>query len=139
MKKVVPLCAFVLLVFAAPLLAAPPNMQPGNWEISMKIQVEGVPFPMPPIKTTHCYTKQDLEDNSKTLPSGSGKKNDCEVKDMKVAGNSATWNLVCKDGAKGAGEITYKGTTYDATLKMTTKDGDKSTTNIKAKRLGDCK
>lgn len=139
MKKVILLSAFVLLVFAAPLLAAPPNMQPGNWEISMKIQVEGVPFPMPPIKTTHCYTKQELEDSKSTLPSGSGKKNDCEVKDMKVAGNSATWNLVCKDGSKGAGEISYKGTTYDSTLNMTTKDGGKSTTNIKAKRLGDCK
>ena len=139
MKKVVLLSIFVLLVFAAPLLAAPPNMQPGNWEITTKIQIEGVPFPMPPMKMNHCYTKQDLEDNSKTLPSGSGKKNDCEVKDMKVMGNSATWNIVCKDGSKGTGEITYQGTTYDSTMKMTTKDGSKSTTNIKAKRLGDCK
>jgi hypothetical protein len=139
MGKVILLSAVVLLVSAAPLLAAPPNMQPGNWEITMAVQMEGVPFAMPPMKVTHCYTKQDLEDSKKTLPSGSNKKENCEVKDMKVVGNHATWNMVCKDGTKGSGEITYKGTTYDSTLKLVTKDGVKTTTNIKAKRIGDCK
>jgi len=139
MKKVVLLSVIALFVFAAPLLAAPPNMQPGNWEITMKMQIEGVPFSMPPMKMNHCYTQKDIEDSKNTLPSGSNKKNDCEVKDMKAVGNSATWNIVCKDGSKGTGDISYKGTTYDSTMKMTGKDGAKSTTNIKAKRLGDCK
>ena len=114
MKKVLMLCAVLLVLIAVPVLAAPVNMQEGNWEIVTKINIEGVPFPMPPMKMTHCYTKKDLEDSSKTRPAagGSGKKNDCEVKDLVETGNSATWKLVCKDGSTGTGQATYQGSTY---------------------------
>ncbi len=140
MNKVLLLFVITLLLsFASPLLAAPPNMQEGNWELTMSMQMEGVPFAMPPVKMNHCYTKKELEDSNSTLPSASNKKNDCETKNMKVSGNTATWEVICKDGSKGSGEITYKGASYDSTLNMVTKDGNKSTTRIKAKRTGDCK
>ena len=142
MKKVVLLCAVLLLLSAVAVFAAPVNMQEGNWEIVTNIKIEGVPFPMPPMKMTHCYTKKDLEDSSKTRPAagGSGKKDDCEMKDLVEKGNSATWKLVCKDGTNGTGEATYQGSTYSVTQKLVGKGGDGgSTTTIKAKRLGDCK
>ena len=139
MKKGIMLSLFMLLVSAPALFAAPPNMQEGKWEITMAMEVEGVPFPMPPMKHTQCITKKDLEDNKKTLPSGSNKKDDCEVKDMKTAGNTTTWSLVCKDGTRGTGEITYKGTTYTSTMKLVTSDGARTTNKITARRIGDCK
>ena len=136
------LFAASLLVPAVPLYAAPPNMQEGLWEITTTISIEGVPFSMPPMKVTHCYTKKDLEDSSKTRPAagGSKKKSDCEVKDLKESGSAASWKIECKDGTKGTGEATYKGSTYSLTQKVVDKGGDgASTTTINAKRLGACK
>jgi len=113
-------------------------VQEGKWEISMTIQPKGISLPMPAVKINQCITKEEVADNKITLPSASGKKGDCETKDARLTGNTTTWSVVCKDGSKSDGEITYKGTTYDGTLTMTLKNGSKSTTNIKAKRVGEC-
>jgi hypothetical protein len=139
MKKAIMLSVVLLFLSALPLFAAPVNMQEGSWELITSIIIEGVPFSMPPMKVTKCFTKKDLEDSSKTRP-GAGKKSDCEVKDLKETANSATWKMVCKDGSTGTGEATYQGNAYTATMKMVSKGGGgASTTSIKAKRLGDCK
>ena len=139
MKKIVLPVVGAILIAASLSFAAPVNMKEGKWEIVTSINMEGVPFPMPPMKTTHCYTKKDLASNASTLPSGSSKKNDCEIQDQKVSGNTVTWTTVCKDGSRGSGEASYKGSSYTATMKMTAKDGGASTTTIRAKRIGDCK
>ena len=141
MKKVLILSAVFILVSAASLFAAPVNMQEGNWEIVTSIKIDAVPFPMPPMKVNQCFTKKDLEDSSKARPAtgGSGKKNDCEVKDLVETGKTATWKVVCKDGSTGNGEASYQGTTFNTTMTMVDKSGGKSTTTMKAKRTGDCK
>jgi hypothetical protein len=132
----------VLLVAATPLFAAP-AMQEGKWEISVKMDMPGMPFPMPPMVTTHCYSKEDVKDTTKTLPSSSKKKDDCEVKDMKVNGNKVTWKMQCKDGTKGHGEAEYKKSSYTSVLTLETKDKKNGTStvvqHISAKRVGDCK
>lgn len=140
MKKLSILFALALLCFATMLFAASPNMQEGKWELTMAMQVEGVPFPMPPIKYTQCFTKEDVKDGNKTLPTGSDKKKDnCKVEDVKASSNSTTWKMVCKDGTTGSGQITYKGSSYTSTMTLVAKNGGKTVNNIKAKRLGDCK
>jgi hypothetical protein len=125
MKIVIMISVIMLLLCAAPLFAAAPNMQEGNWEIVTAIKIEGVPFSMPPIKVTQCFTKKDLEDSAKTRPSSS---NDCEVKDLKETASAATWKIVCKDGITGTGEASYKGGTYTATMTMAGKDSGNITT-----------
>ena len=140
MKKQFILSGIVLLLSGTTLFAAPPNMQEGKWEITMAMKVEGVPFPMPPVKYTQCFTKEDVKDGNKTLPTGSDKKKDnCQVTDVNASSNSATWKMVCKDGTTGNGEITYKGSSYTSTMTLMTKDGGKTVNNIKANRIGDCK
>jgi hypothetical protein len=139
MKKLFILSALVLLFSATTLFGASPNMQEGKWEVTMNVKVEGMPFPMPPMKYTQCFTKDDVKDGNKTLPTGNDKKKNCEIKDVKASSNSTTWNMVCKDGTTGNGEITYKGSSYTSTMTLIAKDGSKTVNNIKAKRLGDCK
>ena len=142
MKNGLFLSMLLVFVVASSGIAAPVNMQEGNWEIETSMKIENVPFPIPPTKMTHCYTKKDLEDSSKTRPAaeGSGKKSSCDVKDVKETGSSASWKFVCKDGTSGSGEATYKGTSYSMIMKMNDKGGKgTSTTNIKARRIGDCK
>lgn len=137
MKKIALLSVLLLVFFALPLSAATPNIREGKWEIITTMTAEGMPFPMPPMKINHCYTKKDLKDTSKTRPA-SGKK-DCQIKDLVEKGNSASWKMVCKDGSTGTGQATYSGNSYTTVMKMKDKKGGASTTSIKARRLGDCK
>jgi hypothetical protein len=141
--KVISLFFALLLVSAAPLFAGPVTMQEGNWEITMKMDMAGMPFAMPPMVTTHCYTKEDIKDSKKTIPNTSQKKNDCERKDVKVAGNKVTWTMQCKDGSTGSGEMEYKQTSYNGMMTLEKRDNKGGTSKIvyhmSGKRIGDCK
>lgn len=97
--------------------AAAPNMQVGEWEngVEMKMDVPGLPFPMPAIKfkTKKCLTEKDM------VPNTSKENQRCEVKNQQVSGNKVTWQTVCtdKDGTtEGEGEITYSGDSYQGTV-----------------------
>ncbi|MBN2401894.1 MAG: DUF3617 family protein [Spirochaetes bacterium] len=127
--------------FMAVLFAASIKMREGKWEVTMTMNIPGMPMAMPPVTHTQCITKKDLEDNKKTLPSA-GKSEDCEIKNYRVKDNTVTWETVCKDGTRGSGQIIYKGDSYTGTMKLETVDrkGQKSTINykIKGQRKGDC-
>jgi len=137
------LFVLVLVVAVAPLSAAPAAMQEGNWELTMKMDMAGMPFAMPPVVVNHCYTKEDVKDSKKTIPSTSQKKDDCETKDVKVTGNKVTWKMQCKDGSTGSGEMEHKQASYNGmmTMEKVDKKGSKSKIvyHMSGKRLGDCK
>lgn len=130
------------LAAAAPLFAASPNMQEGQWEYTVKMEMKGMPFTIPPTVYTQCITKDDVKDAKKTLPR-SRDKNDCEVKDMKVLGNKTTWRMQCKDGSKGSGEMVYQRTSFSGVMKMETMDKQRGKSSmvqhISARRVGACK
>lgn len=125
--------------------AAAPNMKDGLWEITMKMEMPGMPAGMKPQVLQQCITKKDLEDPSKTAPSGGDPRdNRCQVTDYKMQGNTASWNMACKgEGAMtGSGTATYSGTSYTGTNKMTMKRGGQAQTmtmQYSGRRLGDCK
>lgn len=134
--------AMLALLAAAPaVLAAPQEMQPGLWEITSKMEMPGVPK-MAPQVMRHCYTKKDVEDSKKAVPQ-SGDKN-CEMKDYKLQGNTATWSMECKGEAAmtGTGTMTFGAQFYSGTMKSRMKQGGKSmemNQSWSAKRVGDCK
>jgi hypothetical protein len=140
MKRLI-FAVVTIFLFIAVIFAASNKMKEGKWEITMDMNIPGMPFKMPSAIHTQCITKKDIEDNKNTLPSA-GKNENCEVKNYKVNGNTVTWETVCKDGTKGSGEITYKGDSYTGKMKMETidKKGKKSTIDykIKGQRKGDC-
>lgn len=125
--------------------AASPNMKEGLWEITMKMEMPGMPAGMPPQIMQQCITKKDMEDPRKTAPGGTDPKDSrCQVSDYKLQGNTATWNMACKgeNAMTGSGSITYSGTSYSGTNKMTMTRGGKNQTmsmQYSARHLGDCK
>jgi len=142
--KTIVLVIAVLMLLPATLPAAPAKMQEGKWEITVKSEMEGVPFPMPPMTHTQCITKEDQKDVKKTLPSASTKKDECEVKSHKVEGSKVSWRVQCKDGSSGTGEMAYKAASYTGTLTMvTTKNKEQGASkivqHITGTRIGDCK
>ena len=123
--------------------AAAPNMKEGLWEITMKMEMPGMPAGMPPQVLQQCLTKKDLEDPRKTAPGDPGDSR-CQMTDYKLLGNTATWSMACKgEGAmSGVGSITYSGTSYTGTNRMTMTEGGNTQTmtmHYSGRHLGECK
>lgn len=121
--------------------AAPPNMQPGLWEITTKMEMPGMPMQMPPQTVKHCYKAEQLKDSKDALPTDKN----CKLDEMKQSGNTVQWKMSCKTEngpMNGAGEITYAGQNYAGTMRMSgNMNGQKidMKQSYSAKRLGDCK
>jgi hypothetical protein len=118
----------------------------GNWEVTVQMDMPGMPQGMPPTKMTQCLTKADVEDPTKAVPSAPGRggmPNDCKVTDYKTVGNTVSWSMACT-GANpltGTTEFTYTGDTYVGTMKMNMEGGGQPmamTMKYSGKRLGDC-
>lgn len=123
------------------LAAPPPQMQEGLWEITTQTEIADTTAPLPPETTRACYSKQDVENDSAATP----KDEKCEIQDYRVAGNIASWNIVCSAPEKitGNGTVTFHNrTSYSgtATLRMQIqgKPPIQMTNRYSGKRLGAC-
>jgi hypothetical protein len=140
MKRFSQFTFLLLIPFSA---VAAPNMQPGMWEITTKMEMsgmEGMPA-MPPNTMRQCIRPADAQGGSATVPKGDPQ---CEVKDYKMQGNTASWRMECKgaNAMSGKGTVTYGGTSYSGKTQFTTKEeGQAMTMNqtFSGKRIGDCK
>jgi hypothetical protein len=105
----------LLVVAAGTANAAGPDLKEGKWNVSYQMEVSGMPFQMPPIKSekTMCLDKDNF------IPDNSQPGQDCKISDQKVNGNVVTWTMSCRAQDKvieGQGKITYKGTHYDGVM-----------------------
>lgn len=101
---------------SAPEAAAPSvNMQDGQWEITTRIDMPGMPAEaMKPHTVKTCLTKD------KCVPEADQQQTDCTMKDQKVDGNTVSWTVVCKD-TTGTGTITYAGDTFNGQMESSTR------------------
>ena len=142
-KTVIGLLALVLVsLFRLPSVFAEPNMKEGMWEIKGEMKIEGMPFPMPPVPMnyTQCLTKKDM------IPQKKEKNQDCKMISNKMAGDTVSWVMQCKDKngvMESTGKLTYKGNSFTGTVHIVTTEtnGEKSesTLQMSGKRTGDCK
>lgn len=128
-----------LLAASAAALSAPP-MQHGLWEITTKMDMPGMPSGMGQQTVRQCVRPGDAEEPSKALPQD----DNCQVKDFKLQGNSASWRMECRGQGQmtGTGNITYGGSSYSGTVKMSIREGGQvmnMTQTLSGKRIGDCK
>ena len=139
MNKAKLLAALATAAFATPALAQQPNLEEGNWEVTTKMEIPGMPFQMPAQKHNQCITKKEF------VPDQSDKNRDCKVTDQKVTGNTVSWKMSCKgkDGTtEGEGKITYAGKSYDGMMMANmTQKGEAMTMkmNFAGKHTGPCK
>jgi len=129
----------VSLVLNSP-ASAEPDMQEGNWEMTIKTDMPGMPMAMPATKHTVCITQKDL------VPQKPEQNQDCKMINQKISGNTVTWTMKCKMDKtviESDGRITYKKDKFDGIINMTMNDPDsgkmKMTQNMSGKRIGDCK
>ncbi|HOO70525.1 MAG TPA: DUF3617 family protein [Spirochaetota bacterium] len=136
MKKLYSLALTFLIVAGLSVLGmSAVNMQEGNWEITTTTDVQGVPYPMPPVTYTQCLTKKDLN------PQKTEKGQECKEVSSKVQGNTYSWVIECRSMdtvTRSSGKITYRGTTFSGTVTTTT-EGMVMKQTIRGRRLGPCK
>jgi hypothetical protein len=123
--------------------AAAPNMREGMWEITMKMEMAGMPGGMPPQVVKQCFTKKDTENPQKFAQSGPGSER-CQISNYQLKGNTASWDMACKgpEEMTGSGTITFSGDSYTGTNRMSMKSGGQGqnmTMQYSGKRVGDCK
>ena len=95
--------------------AAGPDFNEGEWGVSYRMEVVGMPFPMPPItaRKTMCLDKNNY------VPDNSQQGQECKVSDQKVNGNTVTWTMRCRAQQRtieGQCKITNKGDRYDGMM-----------------------
>ncbi|MGQ9638654.1 MAG: DUF3617 domain-containing protein [Thermodesulfobacteriota bacterium] len=112
-KKIAGLIAvLVCFVWLSCNTEAGPNMKEGLWEITMTMEIPGMPMKMPPRTWTQCLTKKNC------VPQEEDK--DCKVIKSEVKGDVFTWVIECKtrEGTTtGNGRTVYKGDTFEGVIR----------------------
>jgi hypothetical protein len=132
------LATLAVLLSPGPSAAADPQMKPGLWEISAKIEVTGMSYMTPEQTLQHCYTEEEVAQAEGPVPQQQG---DCKLEDTKRVGNKLSWKIVCagQSAGEGEGEIVFtSATSYEGWMKFASQ-GQVMTTRYSARRLGDCR
>lgn len=124
-----------------------PNMKAGQWELTIKNDMPGMPAGPQSFTTSHCYTPEDVKDAQKLLPKNPMEKNDCTFDQMKVTAGSMVYAMSCQTKAGKIvtkGTYTYKGDSFEgvSNTEMPHPQGSgvmKLSTTVAAKRIGECK
>jgi hypothetical protein len=111
------------------------NMREGYWEMITSMDLPGSPVKMAPTSMKHCFTKEDVKDQKKSITTD----RNCTVSDLKQSGNKVTWKMKCTGKSAGVfnGETVYKSDSFDTAMRMETQ-GQTMNMKIRAKRLGNC-
>ena len=134
-KKVCFVSMFAFLFLFMSNIAEAQNMKEGLWQITMTIEMPGMPMQMPPQTYTHCLTKKDM------VPQKEEPNQECRMVKRDIEGDTVTWVMECKTSEGTAvfnGKVTYKGDSFEGIIKMK-QSGMEITQNLKGKWIGECK
>jgi hypothetical protein len=122
------------LMGASPILAANSDEL---WEVTSKMEMAGMPFPMLARTSQICMSKGQEKDPNHAVPKS--KEQNCKMSDVKVSGNKSTWKMKCegKDPMHGEGEMVRRDGTYSGKTVLHARRGD-MTLVYEGKRIGAC-
>ncbi|MFA5323273.1 MAG: DUF3617 domain-containing protein [Smithella sp.] len=133
-KKVIILGMVIFIMLPAGFAWAAPQINPGQWEISTKTEMTGIP----PQSITHtqCITNEDA------VPMSNDANKECQITDIKTHGNTVTWKISCGgEGGKmnGTGSVTYSKDKMNGTMNMIIlPHGTKVKNTFSGRRIGIC-
>ena len=111
-----------------------PDINEGMWEITVSLEIPGMPMKMPPSTYTQCIKKDQA------VPNENQPGQECVAKDITTSGNTVTWTMVCTNPGgqmTGKGRVTYNNDKMDGSMTMEGQ-GMKMTSNFKGHRIGAC-
>ena len=147
MRNVYLAAACASALFATAALAGPfdgfkGKMKEGLYEMKMKAEMPGMPMAMPETTMQHCVTAQDIEGGK--MGGKDQMPKDCEIKDMKMSGNNASYKMVCKGQTNMTADVnmTFTDNGYRMDQKVAMNQGGQvmnMTNRIESKYIGPCK
>jgi hypothetical protein len=127
--------ASFLIVGLAASLPASAQGKDELWEISSKMEMQGMPMAMPAQVNRVCVGKNRKDED--LVP----RQSNCRVVDSKRTGSKYTYRMECagNDPMTMVGEMTFGANAYDGQMRMTmTKTNDTMNMAVSGKRVGDC-
>lgn len=153
MKNQLMLVAACAAAISAPAFAGPfdqfkGKMKEGMYDYKMSMEMPGMPAGMGKTAHTfkHCVTHKDIEEGSLGKgKDGKGMEN-CEIKDMNMSGNTATYTMVCKGGKDrpamtANNKITFGSDNFVMDMKMAMDQGGQMmnmTQHMEGQYIGPC-
>jgi hypothetical protein len=132
----------VVLACALPCATAGPTVNPGEWQITAKSEMTGLPVQVP--AQTMTYTSCITPDAP--VPTEPKQQGECKFSDMKTEGPAVTWAIECngrQGNMKGTGKVVYEGDTMtgEQTMNVSGAEGMsmKMVMHMTGKRVGPCK
>jgi hypothetical protein len=109
------------------------------WEVTMKMEMAGMPMAMPARTNKVCQAK-DKPQEEQAMPADD---KDCKMTDMKRSGNKSSFTVVCsgKNKFTGKGEFERSADRYSGKMHMTgTMDGESMdmTQTFSGRKVGTC-
>ena len=116
------------------------NIHEGEWEITSKIEMKGMPIQVKIQETTitQCIDKE------KIIPKTDKKINKyCTISEQKIEGDTVTWKMQCTNNMQSEGSVTYHGDTFEgvvnSNIEVPNIGAMTMVINMKGKRIGACK
>ncbi len=110
-------------------------MKEGLWEVTVSMDMPGMPMKMPGQTYKQCLTKKDM------IPQKEEKDKKCRLIKNEKKGDTVIWLMECKDDdgtTTISGKATYKGSSFKGTVKVKHAKGD-FTQHLSGRWIGQCK
>ena len=134
--------------FAGPFDQFKGKMKPGLYEMKSEMDMGQVPG-MPPgmgkqsMTHQHCITDKEIERGGWEKNAGNKGTESCEIKNMNMSGNTATYTMVCaKPKMSADNKITFTGNGFVMDMNMTMDQQGrtmKMRQHMESKYIGPCK
>lgn len=135
MVKIAVACTLALIVMSSLAYAGSGlNINEGKWQITVSMEIEGMPMKMPPNTFTQCLKKEQA------VPNDEKPNQQCVTKDVVTKGNSVSWTMVCTNPGgqmTGKGMVSYHKDKMDGSMTMEGQ-GMKMISRFNGHRIGDC-
>ncbi|MCC7328399.1 MAG: DUF3617 family protein [Burkholderiales bacterium] len=141
-RRIAGVLAMAALAASVTALAQPKTFKSGPgpdelWDITMKVEMAGMPMAMPAQTMQMCIKKDRRAESA--VP----QQENCRTTDMKIFGNRVTFKMVCTGDPpmSGSGDITSTATTYEGTMSMkSTRRGEEMemTQKFSGRKVGTC-
>ncbi len=133
------------LTLAVSPVAFSAGIEAGQWEFSVKNEMEGLPPPQHALKLSKCIDKADAANLLKVVPLVPGATPDsCELSNQKANGSRTSFSLSCSGypQVKGEGEVQLAGASLSGSTKSLLDSNTYQkhlTQTFTGKRVGACK
>lgn len=136
--KVFSFLSFILFSFLA---FSQNEIKEGEWEITIKMQMEGMDFEMPAQTIKQCIKKDSPFIEPKQEK---GKTPSCKILKQDIKGGTVSYEMECKENGEKTmikGTMTYQGNSFEGktTIKMIGKETYEMKQTMTGKYIGPCK